>query len=103
MCNTFTLLLYIHTKPPPHLEREDDLWLNMFEIAQLIKMFTYTFQINIVYVSVLIQDVDQNGHFIRYIDNCPLDHPQGLCLDSRDNLVLTEWTTGKLKKIQYLI
>lgn len=41
MCNTFTLLLYLHTKPPPHLEREDDLRSNMFEIAQLIKMFTY--------------------------------------------------------------
>lgn len=50
MCNTFTLLLYLHTKPPPHLEREDDLWSNMFEIAQLIKMFTYTFQVCIVYM-----------------------------------------------------
>lgn len=50
MCNTFTLLLYLHNKPPPHLEREDDLWSNMFEIAQLIKMFTYTFQVYIVYM-----------------------------------------------------
>lgn len=50
MWNTFTLLLYLHTKPPPHLEREDDLWSNMFEIAQLIKMFTYTFQVYIVYM-----------------------------------------------------
>lgn len=44
MWNTFTLLL------PPHLEREDDLWSNIFEIAQLIKMFTYTFQVYIVYM-----------------------------------------------------
>lgn len=43
-------MLYLHTKPPPHLEREDDLRSNMFEIAQLIKMFTYTFQVYIVYM-----------------------------------------------------
>nr|XP_034331622.1 uncharacterized protein LOC117690903 [Crassostrea gigas] len=53
------------------------------------------------FYSNVIHIISQDGQFLCYINIKDLLHPWGLCVDTRDNLFVAEWETGKMKEIQY--
>lgn len=48
-----------------------------------------------------IHIINQNGYFLRYIDNCHLYAPFGVCVDTTGNLLVSDYYRGKVKEIQY--
>nr|XP_034309654.1 uncharacterized protein LOC117683831 [Crassostrea gigas] len=50
-----------------------------------------------------IHILDQDGQFIRYITKYVIHRPYGLCIDTKDNLIVTENATCTMKKVRYYL
>ncbi|XP_078330269.1 uncharacterized protein LOC111117373 [Crassostrea virginica] len=46
--------------------------------------------------------LDQNGQFLRCVDDCGLEEPVGLSMDSEGRLWVGSWKSGEIKVIEYL-
>ena len=46
--------------------------------------------------------LDQNGQFLRCVDDCGLEGPVGLSVDSERRLWVGSFKTGEIKVIEYL-
>ncbi|XP_078330159.1 uncharacterized protein LOC111117483 [Crassostrea virginica] len=47
--------------------------------------------------------LDQNGHFQRCVDDCGLEEPRGLSVDSEGRLWVGSYNSGEIKVIEYLL